>query len=500
MDPERTPVVVAAGQLTCRERDLTPLELATRAAEIALSESPRLRAKIEKLSVVNILSRTVGHRPASRVASALGLDLAPGALETTTVSGSTPQWLVQRAASDIAAGRLSAAVITGAEGVRSGRMRGQGEAREPRPHEDEDASMEADAVIGDARIGSSDAEIAAGLFIPVYVYPVIESALAARDDRDPAAQRAFVSELLARFSGVAARHPDAWFPVERSAEEIATPAPDNRLVAEPYTKLMTAFLGAAQGAAVVVTSLAVARELAIDDGAMFVRASATANDVWYPSERPDLTSSPAIAAAGAAALDAAGVGLDELDFIDLYSCFPCAVQIGAEALGLGLDDPRGLTITGGLPYFGGPGNNYASHSIATLFTLLRERGGHGLITALGWYVTKHAAGCYSATPGPSGFRVGDTTEDQESIDASARPCVAPAEHLDPTRARVVGGTVTYGHDGEVTSAPVIADLADGRRVVAAAAPDECLLRSLAGRSLVGETVEVSGSPQTYRLG
>ncbi|MFB2351399.1 hypothetical protein, partial [Priestia megaterium] len=85
----------------------------------------------------------------------------------------------------------------------------------------------------------------------------------------------------------------------------------------------------------------------------------------------------------------AGVSLAEIGHFDLYSCFPVAVEIGAEELGLALDDHRGLTVTGGLPYAGGPGNNYAMHSIAVMMRRLRSaREDYGLVTANGWFLTK----------------------------------------------------------------------------------------------------------------
>ena len=347
------------------------------------------------------------------------------------------------------------------------------------------------------RPGSSEEEIAAGLYVPAYVYPVFESVLAHRAGRSPAEQRAFIGSLLAPFTAVAAKHRDAWFPLERTATELATPSPDNRLVAEPYTKLMTAFLGGSQGAALVLMSLSVARSLDLDDGAMFVRSSATADDVWAPAARPDLGTSPAVSAAWRAALEGGGLGADELGHIDIYSCFPSAVQIGVAAAGLSLDDPRGLTVTGGLPYFGGPGSNYSTHAIATMLGLLRESGGHGVVTSVGWYMTKHAVGCYSATPPPRGFVACDMGDDQERIDGSALPVVPRGESLDPQVAEVVGSTVIYGREGEVTAAPVVASLADGRRVAAACGePDR---EVLAGRNLAGDKVEVRGDPPRYRL-
>jgi acetyl-CoA C-acetyltransferase len=494
VDPQRTPVIVSAAQVVDRERELGALELLVRAAAGALDASNRLAASVERVSVVNILTRSGGPSPARDLCAEL--HLSPASSEVTTVGGSSPQWLVQRAAEEIAAGRLSCCLIAGAEAVRSGRIRPPRteEAAPPPPRED---PVEPEPLVGDERPGSSAEEIAAGLAIPAVVYPLFENVLARRAGRSHEQQRRHIGQFLAPFTAVAAKKAGAWFPVERSADELATPSAENRLVAEPYTKLMTAFLGGSQAAAIAVTSLAVARRLDLDDGAVFVRSSATAEDVWFPSARPDLGTSPAIAAAGRAALDAGSLGLDEIDFVDLYSCFPSAVQLGAEALGLRLDDKRGLTVTGGLPYFGGPGSNYATHSIATMFELLRERGGHGLVTALGWYATKHAAGCYSATPPPGGFRVGDTSDEQAAIDASALPVVPLQEDVGVTTALVEAGTVVYGRDGEVIGAPVVATLADGRRVVAAAEPAD--LPSLAGADLGGTTIELRGRPPRYRV-
>lgn len=499
MDPERTPVVVAAAQLTARERDIGAAELAIEASAAALGKLlPKL---IDRVSVVNILARSGGPAPASAIVQGLGLPNVSRA-ETTTVGGCTPQWLIGRAASDIAAGRLGATLIAGAEAVRSGRLRGTRK-DDDRPRGDdqaEDADVKPDEVIGDDRIGCSEQEISAGLYVPIYVYPLFESALAAKAGRSLSEQRRYAAEVMAPFTAVAAANADAWFPVVRTVDELATPNESNRLVAEPYTKLLTAFLGATQAAAVVVTSLAIARSHGLDGGAMFVRSSATADDVWFPSARPDLSTSPAAGAAVRAALAAAGTGLEDIDYFDIYSCFPCAVQMAAAAAGIEVDDERGLTVTGGLPYFGGPGNNYVTHSVARLFELLRERPGTALATGVSWYMTKHAAGCYSSLPPPDGFSVGDTTAEQERIDSSALEVVPAGWGLDRQVAVVDAGTVIYGREGEVVSAPVVASLPDRRRVVAVAKADQ--LESLAGASLVGEKLEVAadqGQAPRFRI-
>ena len=478
---DRLPVVVATGQAIERVGPVSALDLAERSALGALEAVPALRGAIGQVSVVNIVS-PVGPAPATALARRLGL--APARTEVTTVGGNSPQWLVSRAAAAIAAGRLEAALIAGAEAQHSARRAG--------PAPVADAAGGADPVVGDDRPPVSAEELAAGLIAPVHVYALFESARAASAGRSFAEQRQHLGRLMAPFTEVAARHPYAWFPESRHPDELATVGPDNRLVAEPYPKNLCAMFGVDQGAAVVVSSLAAARRAGVDDRVVFCWSGAECTDVWFPAARPDPTRSPALGAAAGAALAAAGLGVDDVAAFDLYSCFPCAVEIAAEALGLGPDDARRLTVTGGLPYFGGPGNNYCLHAVATMAERLLDTGGAGLVTALGWYLTKHAAGVYADRPPPRGWCAGDTSATQAAIDAAAVEITA-----DAGPAVVLGATVVTGRADEVTAAPVIARLDDGRHVAAAAEPTE--LPHLAGRNLVGTRVEVGGSPPRYRV-
>ncbi len=499
-DPERLPVVIASGQTLERHALVNPVDLMERAASVALGDAPDLRHRIQRLTVVNVLTK-VGPAPAAELADRLGL--GPDTVtEVTTVGGNTPQWLVNRAASEIAAGSLRATLVAGAEAIRSSRARRS----EGLPRDLGAADRPPDPLVGDALPGFGAVEAGADLIAPLHVYALLESAVAARAGRDAAAHRRVMGALLAPFTRVAATHPCAWFPEARTADEIATPAPDNRIVAEPYTKRMAAFLGSDQGAALLVCSLAEARRAGVADRAVFIWAGCEATDVRSVTARPDLGRSPAVAAAGrilfAAASEAAGraVTIDDVELVDLYSCFPSAVELTADALGLATDDHRGLTVTGGLPYFGGPGNNYATHGIATLTDRLRSAGGGrlGLATGLGWFVTKHALGIYGATPPPAGFRRGDTGADQSRIDASARATVLGVDHRAP--ATVVGATVV--RDGAAaTAAPVVAELADGRRMALAAADDgvRAAVGELDVASLVGRSVVVEPGPARYRL-
>jgi len=506
-DPERVPVVIASGQSIERTELVTPVDLMERAVESAFDDVGGLRAVVDRLSVVNIMTRT-GPAPATELAGRTGLRSA--ACETTAIGGNTPQWLVNRAASAIAAGTLSATVIAGAEAIRSNRARRSAGL----PRDLGEVGLAPDPVVGDDLPGAGPAESAIGLLAPVHVYPLFESVVAARAGHDAPAHRRAMAELFAPFTLVAAGHPYAWFPKALTPEAIATPTPDNRIVAEPYTKRMTAFLGSDQGAAIIVCSLAAAQRAGVADRAVFIWSGAEAVDVRFPAARPDLGRSPAIAAAGdalfAAASTAGGshatLGIDDVEVLDLYSCFPCAVELATEALGIATTDSRGLTVTGGLPYFGGPGNNYASHGIATVTDLLRgssDRSGGparlGLATGLGWFVTKHALGLYGSAPPPGGFQRGDTGAAQAQIDASAIEMALEVEA--PTQATVMAATVIRDNEGGATGAPLVATLPDGRHMALAPADEE--VTDAMGRAdvpgLIGSPVIVQPGPARYRL-
>ena len=172
------------------------------------------------------------------------------------------------------------------------------------------------------------------------------------------------------------------------------------------------------------------------------------------------------------------------------------MQAGAAGLGIALDDPRRLTVTGGLPFFGGPGNNYSMHAIATMHDRLLEGGGLGYVGANGGILSKHAIGIYGATPSPRGFVEGDTRDAQARVDATALPIAMPADGA-VGRADVVASTVVYGRDGAIAAVPAIAVLADGRRVAAQA--DESTLASLPPQSLIGQLVELHGDPLRFRI-
>ncbi len=238
---------------------------------------------------------------------------------------------------------------------------------------------------------------------------------------------------------------------------------DNRMVGFPYPKLMNAIIETDQAAAVIMTGSETARELGIpEDRCVYLHGCGDATDKWFVSERVNYQSSPAIQAATQRALGMAGIGADDVSMFDLYSCFPSAVQMGLDALGMKPDDPRPLTVTGGLPYAGGPGNNYVMHSVATMVQRLREAPAeYGLVTGLGWFSTKHSAGVYSTRPPQGDWRRADPAVDQREVDAMDSPPFVGQAEGDAT---VETYTVVFNREGEPEQGIVIGRLNGGAAI------------------------------------
>jgi acetyl-CoA C-acetyltransferase len=306
---------------------------------------------------------------------------------------------------------------------------------------------------------------------PTMVYPLFETALRSQLGHGVDEHQRYVSEMWSGFAQVAAGNPNAWSRVAYTPEEIRTISPENRAVCFPYPKRMCANIDVDQGAAVLLCSYEAARAAGVpDDRMVFLHAAAEGHDHWFVTERWSLAASPAIAATGATALGAAGIGLDDVEHFDLYSCFPAAVEIGRAGLGIDPADTRPLTVTGGLGFAGGPVNNYPTHGIAAMVDVLRARpGAIGLTTALGWYVTKHAAAIWSTRPPAEPFRRIDV---QADVDAQPR---RPVAGLVETEATIEATSVAFERAGSPSVGIVTALTDDGRRVMANARGSDTLL-------------------------
>jgi acetyl-CoA C-acetyltransferase len=208
-----------------------------------------------------------------------------------------------------------------------------------------------------------------------------------------------MAELFAPFSKVAAKNPFSSSPVERSVEEIVTVTDDNRMICDPYPRLLVARDTVNQGAAAILMSVEAARRLGVpEDKWVYLHGHADQTEQAL-LDREDLSVSFSAKQSVAEALRVAGIGMDDIATFDLYSCFPYPVFAVCDEFGLASDDPRGLTLTGGLPYFGGPGNSYSLHGVAETVAEMRDKpGSFGLVGANGGVMSKYSVGVYSTTP------------------------------------------------------------------------------------------------------
>jgi acetyl-CoA C-acetyltransferase len=471
---DKTPVLVGAGQITAREPDAgrTPIGLIADAARAAAADSgiDGVLGQVQSLTCLNILAPSYPNAPASLTQA---LDIDPGEPFYTPIGGNMGQWLVEYYANRIAAGELDCALIAGGEALAT-QMRGNGSGLSGVIEKNQ---AEAPAMLGDSREPTNALEQRHGMELPIQIYPLFENAIRGRYGRSPAEHQQALGALYAGLNRVAVDNPQAWRREPLSAEEIATRGPKNRMVGAPYTKRMNAIIAVDQAAALVMMSAGKARELGIDpERWVYPLAAASVSDRWHVSERDDLSQSPAIAAAGRALRQAHGLAVDEVTHIDLYSCFPSAVQMARDALNIAANDARPLTVTGGLAYHGGPGNNYCTHAIAEMMARIRaDRSATGLVTGVGWYMSKHSLGLYGGQPPAGGWRRIDAAVMQAEVDAGPGvDIVAQPEGS----ARIETYTVMHDRDDLPSQGIVLGRLDDGRRFIANTPADTDLLDAM----------------------
>nr|BFE83227.1 acetyl-CoA acetyltransferase [Planobispora longispora] len=456
VDP-RTPCLVGVAQHTVRDQPgpepLDLWELAARRAE-ADAGAPGLLERLDSIQVVYTESWQYDD-PVGRLAERLKAE--PRHRVYSMVSGTAPQTLLGAAAAAIAAGEMDAALIAGAEALatrralrRAGSIRPGATAPTPAP----------------LRLGTPSAPRRAGPRAgPARAH------LPDHGDRAPRRRGEGIEEemrdrgrMMAPMTGVAAANPHAWQRTVRTPEELVTPAPDNRFVGWPYTRRTVALAEVDQAAAVIMVSAGLADRLGIaPERRIHLRGWAYAEDTWEVAARPVLGASPAMEAAARHALARAGTGLDDIGALDLYSCFAVALRAACAATGIDPLDPRGLTVTGGLPYAGAPVSVYVLHSTAAMAERLRAEPGpgpsHGLVTGVGMHLTKHTYAIWSTEPGGGAGLAG--LRDAAAPVHTAEPVPITVTH--EGTATVAGYTVAHGRDGAAEHGILVVDLPDGSR-------------------------------------
>lgn len=466
----RTPVLVGVAQQVGREDDpalgLSPADLLAEAARGAIADSGADAASvIDTLAAIRLFADSEGAFPSPfgtyrnlphAVAGRIGAH--PRDLIYGPIGGNTPQMFVNALAERIANGESDVALIVGGEALRT-------QARAEKAGLKLDWSEEAPsdpASCGEETRYASDHEIRHGIALPTSVYPLFENAFGAAMGWSPLQHRAEIGHLMAPFSAVAAENPFAQIRTAYAAEALVAPSADNRIIAYPYTKRLCANMFVDQAAAVLMMSTEAADRFGVPtDRRVYLHGSADTHEKTLVSERIDYATSPAIHIGAAHALAQAGITADDLGYIDLYSCFPVAVEIAAAMIGLPTEDPARLTLTGGLPYFGGPGNAYSLHAIAEVVEHCRDdAGAWGFVFANGGFLTKHSFGVYATTPGYNGRS--DPASYQAAIDAMPSP---PFTETPAGDGQLETFTVVH-HKGAPMFAIIIGRLDSGERFLA----------------------------------
>ncbi len=374
--------------------------------------------------------------PCGRLAERLGAD--PARTAYSGLGGSVPVRLASEAAAAMARGQLDLALLVGGEALATRRHLADPAwshpPTEPRPYP----------------ITIDRLERKNGIFQAYLTFALLDTARRAHLGQSLEDRRLEIGGLMAPMSELAASQPEhAWFPIARTAEEISTVTADNRMVATPYTKLMTAIMDVDMAAAVLLATEERADALGVPaDRRVYLRGDGYAEEAATMAARPEPWRSPAMASAMASALG--GTSPDEVALFDLYSCFASSLSFGADALGL--PARASLTVTGGLPYHGGPGSNYCTHALAAMAEALRrDPDALGLVSGIGMHMTSHSASLWSTRPGtyvPSG--------------PAGEPATVPVTGEADGTARVLTFSTVHSRQGPESTA-LICDLPDGSR-------------------------------------
>lgn len=475
--PATQPVIVGIGEWLDRPADprdgLEPVDLMLRAARVAEDDARApLLQQVDSLDVVNLSSWRYRDAP-GLLAECLGID--PSHRAYGAVGGESPLRLIQDAAERIIDGQSRVALICGAESQSTvGKAAAQGITL-PWTHWAEDGPA---PLRGHTLVHPLAAVL--GCDRPATVYPFYETASTAHWGQTPSAAQRESGELWSRYARHAAGNPCAWLREPYSPADVTTPSEQNRWIAWPYTKRMTANPQVNQGAAVLVTSLALARRAGLpEERLVHIWGGVQANEPGDFLARDHYWESHAQSTVLESARHLAG-GVFEA--MELYSCFPCVPKMARRALGLPARfEP---TVTGGLTFFGAPLNNYMTHATCAMVRRLRASRSFfpGLLYGQGEFVTKHHALLLARRPYPGHPDLAFSSV--QSIADSRRGEVPPLEISPAGEGQLEAFTVIHRRDGSVAHGVAILRTPSGTRTLAEVAADDAWTLAVLTRSEV----------------
>ncbi len=477
----RLPCIIGVARRTIHPEDgdaPEPLDLWEAMARAAAADSGGrdVLGSVDSVSVTYSLSWQYDDPP-ERLASRLGI--GPGRRFYSGMSGTAPQKMIDMAATAIVAGDEDLALVVGAESLATKKRMKKAGVKPAWSH----PPTEKKAMPFEDPFHPS--EMAHQIFQAYLTFAMFDVARRARLELGLEQNLEQLGALFAPMSEVAAANPEAWFRKAHTPSSLITVDPDNRMVAHPYPKNLVSIMDIDMASGLLLASHEKADALGVPrDRRVYLRGWCHAKEEVYVAERVDLSRSVAMVEASQEALSVAGLGVDELAYLDLYSCFGSSVNFALEALGIAPDDARGLTITGGLPFHGGPGGNYLGHSVTKLVDLLRDDpDASGLVTGVGMHMTNHVFGVYSGTPGK--LPRPDEAGVQKRVAATPRHAIS-ATATGP--ATVTTYSVVHGRSGSAFGA-MVCDLPGGGRCYARV-EDQDMMAEMEATEWVGREVEL----------
>jgi len=484
MIKKNNPIIIGAAQFTQRRdtpRPLDSLSLMVKTGQKAIEDTQanNIVDYIDAIYMVNISSWSYEDAPGE-----LGkrLNITPKEKIYLPDGGQSPQMLINRAAKAIATGEHRCVLITGGEAAFSIRKTFKGKRPEYWPKKKDPK------YINGERWAIAQDVINYQLYFATTTYAIFETALRASSGRTIEEHQKYMGKLFEHFSKIASKNPYSWTQKQFTAEEIITPSPENRLIVHPYTKRMCANNFVDQAGTVLITSEEIAESLNIDRKQwIYIMGGATFKNIDELYRRPRLDDSPAAREGTRLALEQAGLKLSDIDKFDLYSCFPSIVEIFMNELGIKDDDPRDLTLTGGLPFFGTPLSNYSLHAIINTVESIRANPSlKVMVIANGGFNTKQSIGIYGTKPPMIQWGVRDDSKIQDSILEKILP-----EPIEKANGKLIvdGYSIIYKRSGQPNRGVVIGTLENGSRSIAFVTKPELLL-ALETQEIVGKTCMV----------
>jgi len=451
LDPQ-TPIVISAAEIVHRDGTdfamASATDLMIEAVQSALAATGAAESLGALTGAVFVPHGTWAESdPGRAIARTVG---APNARSVRSELGVLQQSLLARAATDVCSGVIDVAIVVGGENRWSGVIAGKSGSTVPDAPADA-GSSEPDEVIAPKEMVISQIEIDRNLTTAAHQYAIIESALRHHLGRSNRAHQRELGDLWARFAEVAAHAPAGWDDRALTSDEIAFESESNRMIAAPYPKWLISQWNVDQAAALIFTTVGTARRLGLDESKwVFPLAMVESNAVIPLPERADVYRWPASRVVAKTALESSAVTIDEIGPVDLYSCFPAAVEVQAREIGFSIG--RDLTLTGGMTFGGGPFNNYVLQGAAAMVRRLQElpAATFGMTSAVSGLLTKPAVTVWSNREPRVPFASLDVSE--EAARATERRPVDP----DLTGAGVVvGATVIPGREGDLTTVALV---------------------------------------------